>query len=151
MEQSVKKLPIYPDARKVMEEDALRLFPDECCGFLYGRDETEREIIFAQPVHNAKEGDKRRRFEITPKDYLRAENYAIEHDLTLVGIYHSHPLHPAIASEHDRAVAMPWFSYVILSVFPEEIKDTKSWQLNAERQFVEESLRFASIIPIKSN
>ncbi|WP_431211321.1 Mov34/MPN/PAD-1 family protein [Puia sp. P3] len=28
--------------RQLLVEDALNTFPDECCGFLFGREETER-------------------------------------------------------------------------------------------------------------
>ena len=69
-------------------------------------------------VNNAKAGDKKRRFEISGKDYMQAEKFALDNDVLLLGIYHSHPNHPAIPSEHDRVAALPYFSYVILSVTP---------------------------------
>ncbi len=122
-----------------MIADALTAFPDECCGFLFGEEEEEERIITAmQVVTNAKEGDKTRRFEIAPKDYLEAERFAALHDLTLLGIYHSHPNHPAIPSEHDRVAAQPYFSYVIVSVVNDQLADTRSWRLNDEQQFEEE-------------
>ena len=34
----------------------------------------------------------------------------------VLGFYHSHPDHPARPSEYDRAWAMPWYSYIIVSV-----------------------------------
>ena len=70
---------------------------------------------------------------------MRAEQFALEQDLQLVGIYHSHPNHPAIASEHDLAKALPYFSYVIVSVMDGEIDNLKSWKLKDEkREFFEE-------------
>src|SRR5207247_1870672 len=95
------------EAQKVIVEDAVKAFPDECCGFVYGReDENGRRLItLAQPVHNVKKGDKRRRFEIAPMDYLDAEKYAEQNNIELLGVYHSHPNHPAVPSEHDRAAA----------------------------------------------
>ncbi|MBL7941663.1 MAG: M67 family metallopeptidase [Flavobacteriales bacterium] len=134
----MKKVSIGHEALEVMKRDALRSFPDECCGFMYGRDGDPREITLAVEVENKKEGDKRRRFEISPLQYMKAEQFGLESGLTLLGVYHSHPLHPAIASEHDRVVAMPYFSYVILSTFENEVADVKSWQLNDNRQFEEE-------------
>ncbi len=69
---------------------------------------------------------------------MLAEKFALENDLHLLGIYHSHPNHPAIPSEHDRVAALPYFSYVILSVKPETIDHIRSWQLNDASQFEEE-------------
>lgn len=124
-----------------MYRDALQSFPDECCGFFFGKElEDERIITNILVVRNRKEGDKRRRFEISPKDYLNAERFADENDLQLLGVYHSHPNHPAIPSEHDRVAAQPYFSYIIISVKENEIADTRSWQLNDNFQFEEEKI-----------
>ena len=50
------------------------------------------------------------------------------------------PLHPAIPSEHDLAVALPYFSYIIVSVQPEGTAHVRSWQLDDSRQFDEEHI-----------
>src|SRR5688500_10528584 len=95
---------IEPKARELMNNDGLASFPDECCGFFYGQEDSlgNRQVTEILVVNNAKEGDKRRRFEISPKDYMLGEQYALEKGLQLLGVYHSHPNHPAIPSEHDR-------------------------------------------------
>jgi proteasome lid subunit RPN8/RPN11 len=133
-------LRIDPAASELMREHAQKAFPNECCGFFYGKDGEVRNVQIAQKVENVKPGDQRRRFQIDPQDYMKAEQYALKNGVDLLGIYHSHPLHPAIPSEHDRAVAMPWFSYIIVSVFEDRIDDVRSWQLNDERQFEEEQI-----------
>ena len=117
-------------------------YPDECCGFFFGYEkENIRKIIQLKEVINNKEGDKRRRFEINPLDYAKAENYALENKLTLLGVYHSHPEHPAIPSEHDLKQAMPFFSYIIVSVKGSKSVDVRSWQLNEDNgQFEEEEI-----------
>lgn len=99
------------EAQQTIVQDAISAYPDECCGFLLGReDENGRRIITqALVVNNAKEGDKRRRFVIAPHDYLQAEEYAEAQNMHLLGVYHSHPDHPAVPSEHDRAAAQPFF------------------------------------------
>jgi proteasome lid subunit RPN8/RPN11 len=132
-----------------MLDHGRRIFPDECCGFLYGREtgSGDRLITEAVAVDNSKAGDKRRRFEISPKDYLKGEQYAIEKDLLLLGIYHSHPNHPAIPSEHDRVAAQPYFSYIIISVMNGEVDHIRSWRLNAAEQFEEEKLKPFSFHP----
>jgi len=121
--------------------DALQSFPDECCGFFFGKEIGEERMISGiLVVNNSKDGDKRRRFEIAPEDYLHAERFADENELQLLGVYHSHPNHPAIPSEHDRVAAQPYFSYIIISVNENEIADTRSWQLNDRFQFEEERI-----------
>jgi proteasome lid subunit RPN8/RPN11 len=140
---------IEPRVRQLLIEDALNTFPDECCGFLFGREEHDgtRLILDILVVDNAKAGDKTRRFEISPQDYLTAETHALDHDWTLLGVYHSHPRHPAIPSEHDRKAAQPFFSYVIVSVMDADAEktggntiDLRSWVLNDEQQFEEEEI-----------
>jgi len=133
---------IEPSVRELMIEDAVNTFPDECCGFLFGREETDgtRIVLDILVVDNSKEGDKTRRFEISPLDYMTAEQHALDHDWTLLGVYHSHPNHPAIPSEHDRKAAQPYFSYVIVSVLNNEIITLRSWLLNEEQQFEEEKI-----------
>jgi proteasome lid subunit RPN8/RPN11 len=139
--------------RQLLTDDALNTFPDECCGFLFGREERDgtRLVIDILVVDNSKQGDKTRRFEISPLDYMTAEQHALDHDWTLLGIYHSHPKHPAIPSEHDRIAAQPWFSYVIVSVIEayatESSQDSgkpaidfRSWVLNENQQFEEEKI-----------
>lgn len=137
-----QKVIVESEALTEMYKDAEQAFPNECCGFIYGtEDDAERKIIEAVPVINNKEGDQRRRFEISPFDYMKAEQYAINKNTQLLGVYHSHPNHPAIASVHDLAKAMPYFSYVIVSVMEGKIDDVKSWRLEDDgKAFYEEEV-----------
>lgn len=129
-----------------MNSDACSGFPNECCGFLFGNeDEAKRTIVAIQPVQNMSKEDQCRRFSISAEDYLQAEKYAEENNLSLLGIYHSHPNHPAIPSETDREAAMPFFSYVIISVTSNQQCHIRSWRLNQQNQFEEEqSIQFIS-------
>jgi proteasome lid subunit RPN8/RPN11 len=117
-------------------------FPMNAADFYTAMKPTKvRTIELAVPVINSKDGDKKRRFEISPLDYMKAEQYALQNNIGLLGVYHSHPQHPAIASEHDLKQAMPYFSYVILSVMDAKIADIKSWKLNEENTiFIEEDI-----------
>lgn len=139
---------IHSIAKEIMIEDAIGSFPDECCGFFFGTEEASgnRVVTHVLVVNNAKEGDKRRRFEISPRDYLKAERFAEENKLQLLGVYHSHPNHPAIPSETDRLSAQPYFSYIIISVYNKEVKDIRSWKLNPHAQFHEEPVAKSSPI-----
>jgi proteasome lid subunit RPN8/RPN11 len=135
---------IEPMPFERMKNHAESIFPDECCGFLLGAEQTDgtRTISTIRAVDNAKQGDKKRRFEITGNDYMLAEKFAVENDLLLLGIYHSHPNHPAIPSEHDRIAALPYFSYVIISVLEGHTDNIRSWKLNEDSQFEEEKFSF---------
>lgn len=136
----MKKLKIDKQALEKMHNHAKADYPNECCGFFYGLEGDVRQVRLARNVENAQEGDQSDRFQIDPLDYQKAEKFAIEHDLDLLGVYHSHPDNPAEPSEHDRKVAMPWFSYIIISVKDGEAVSVRSWQLNQKRQFEEEAI-----------
>lgn len=134
-------LHITHDSRERIIHDAIQTFPDECCGFLYGSETgDDRLILEVQAVDNSKDGDKRRRFEIKALDYLRAERYAEANNLQLLGVYHSHPDHPSVPSEHDRVAAQPYFSYVIVSILAGKYNTLQSWRLNEDSQFEEETI-----------
>lgn len=138
------KIEINKEAFEVIRQHGEADFPNECCGFLYGEDGDVRKINLALPIANTKEGDQRRRFEISPLDYMKAEQFAVEQNIQLLGIYHSHPNHPAIASVHDLAKAMPFFSYVIISVKEGQYDHIQSWKLYDEkREFFEEEVKVA--------
>ena len=127
--------------RQAMISDGISTFPNECCGFMFGKEQEDvRSITSIKKVNNSKEGDKRQRFEISPTDYIQAERFADDRDLDLLGVYHSHPDHPSVPSEHDRVNAQPYFSYVILSIANGKFASVQSWRLNDEQQFEEEKI-----------
>lgn len=117
-------------------------YPEECCGFLFGYEiGNERTIHEVVPIDNSREENKERRFLITPEDFLAAEKRAQNIDLNLIGFYHSHPDHPAIPSEFDREHALPYYSYVIISVRNRKPAEIRSYQLNDDREsYIEEKV-----------
>ena len=118
-------------------------YPNEGCGFFFGREDQngKRTVLLAEAVPNSKEGEQSRRFEISPLSYVKGEQKALELGLALLGIYHSHPNHPAIPSELDLKQALPYFSYIILSVQGGKASEMTSWRLNEETlQFDNEEL-----------
>ena len=74
-----------------------------------------------------------RRYTIDPRDYLRLERLAGETGLAVVGIYHSHPDHPAVPSEFDREHALPYFHYLIVAVEAGRAGDFACWVLTEDR------------------
>jgi proteasome lid subunit RPN8/RPN11 len=146
------KLIIKQELIEQLQKHALETYPFECCGFVFGSDQKEgRFITEVQPVANSKAGDQRRRFEIDPRDYLQAERYALNQDLVLLGIYHSHPDHPAVPSEHDLKQAVPFFSYLILATQKNRVDNITSWQLNQRGQFEEENIEIINQIETINN
>ncbi|MEM6523563.1 MAG: M67 family metallopeptidase [Bacteroidota bacterium] len=135
----MNELIIEPTAWLTMKEDAEARYPNECCGFFYGSN-APKVVKEALVIKNSSEGDQRRRFEISPNDYFKGEKYALENNLELLGIYHSHPDHPARPSEHDRVQAVPVFSYIILSIVNGGVTKATSWLLNNKDQFENEKL-----------
>ena len=137
-----KEIQVNSTVLAEMHRHALAEFPNECVGFFYGTLEGEVKLVSEYgPLENNKEGDQRRRFEVSPLDYMKAERYALAEKLDLLGIFHSHPLHPATPSVHDLKQAVPFFSYIISSVNETAVVDTTSWQLNEDNQFEQEHLK----------
>ncbi len=116
-------------------------YPYEGCGFLFGTDPEIRKITVALPVKNTKTENQRRRFEISPLDYMKAERYALQNNMNLLGIFHSHPDHPAKPSEHDLKQAVPFFSYIIVSVENGKSVHVTSWRLNDSGVFENEIVK----------
>jgi proteasome lid subunit RPN8/RPN11 len=63
-----------------------------------------------------------------------------DRNLDIIGIYHSHPDHPAVPSEFDRAIAWSQYSYIIVSVQQGKACDLKSWSLDDDHQFQPEEI-----------
>jgi len=110
-------------------------YPYECCGLLLGRYADGRKFVSeTYPISNAREESaKRNRFLITPDELLRGERYAREHDLEVVGFYHSHPDSPAVPSQYDLEHAWPTYSYIIVSTSADEARDLFSWEQEPDR------------------
>ena len=128
-----------------IRDHAQREYPHECCGALLGRVEPSagademRVVVALRAAENRREADAApRRFLITPDDYRAIEREARERALDVLGFYHSHPDHPARPSEYDREHALPWYSYVIVSVRDGRAGDTPadltSWVLGDNRR-----------------
>lgn len=113
-------------------------YPNEACGFLLGtHSQRNRNITHLIEVENQSTENQRRRFVMDPLDYLRAERYAAKEGLTLLGIYHSHPDHPAIPSVHDLEFAQPYFSYFIHTIASGHMTESRSYRL-LNGKFIEE-------------
>lgn len=110
-------------------------YPEECCGFLLGTaTEQGNQIAAVQRVENRHAEHRERRYTITPADYLAADRAARRQGLDIVGIYHSHPDHPARPSATDLAEAtFLGYTYVIVSIRNGEPAELTAWALAPDR------------------
>jgi len=124
-----------PSILEAIRAHGVATYPEECCGFLLGAvGEQGNQVTALQPVENRQVENRRRRYVITPPDYLAAERTARRQGLDIVGIYHSHPDHPARPSATDLAEAtFPGYTYVIVSVREGRGEDLTAWSLAPDR------------------
>ena len=121
-------------------------YPYEGCGLLLGRVKNGANIVealFPAPNRWEVEEEKRERFRNSDEDMLRAELAAAEQDMDVIGIFHSHPNYPPIASPRDLAWATwPGYSYLITEVRQGAPQKSRSWQLKKDRSgFTEEEIK----------
>lgn len=159
-------LHLTPDQLTQIVTHAERTYPEECCGLLIGKIDrtypsaTSKTLVEVWEVVNAwsiEIGEelaaaipaaeeqrlshaKTDRYWIDPKDLLEAQRYARDHQLDIIGIYHSHPDHAAAPSECDRSLSWPQYSYLIISVEQGKAQDKRCWSLDEHHQFQPEAI-----------
>lgn len=124
-------------------------YPYEGCGLLLGEVVNGRTHVTAiKPLPNVwpDEEEKRVRFRIDPEAWKNVELEAMLAGLDVVGVFHSHPDHPPVASPRDLAwAAWPGYSYLITQVRAGKPTFSQSWQLLPDRSgFVEEEIEEVS-------
>ncbi|HEY9761988.1 MAG TPA: M67 family metallopeptidase [Trichocoleus sp.] len=162
------------DTLQRIRTHAEQTYPEECCGILIGRGSCHpegiecRSVVEATPVDNGWDAEataivnslmgaefsetantKRRRYWIDPQALLTAQRTARARALDIIGIYHSHPDHPAVPSECDRTLAWSGYSYIIVSVAQGQAADVRSWCLDENHQFQAEAMRMEAQPPQK--
>src|SRR5687767_7065173 len=131
-------LKISEELLEGIREHGKKAYPNECCGVLLGRIEDSRKsAVELRAMENTREDSPRNRYLISSRELLEAEKAARARGLDIVGVYHSHPDHPARPSEFDREHAFPWYSYVIVSVQGGKAQDLTSWTLRDDRSAFE--------------
>jgi proteasome lid subunit RPN8/RPN11 len=124
-------------------------YPEEGAGLLLGAfDGDVRRVSRLLPLDNHFRPESRtRRYLISPRDLLAAEDEAEHLGLEVVGVFHSHPDHPASASEFDTQWALPVYSYVITQVRAGVAVESRSWRLAEDRGMMTEELLRVSNTP----
>ena len=124
------------ELEKNIKMDGEAAYPNECCGIILGEisDDGTKNAKRTVPINNSKEDSERyHRFLITPEDMLNAEKIARAAGLEIIGFYHSHPDHPSAPSGYDKDHALPFYSYVIVSVDDGKAQVLTSWELTDDR------------------
>lgn len=113
-------------------------YPAESCGLLIGRcRDGHTGVSWVTRTRNVNLERARDRYEVAPEDLLAADAGARAAGLEIVGVWHTHPDHPARPSETDRASAWDRWSYLIISVSRDGVRDLRSFRL-CSGQFEEE-------------
>ena len=115
---------------------AERDYPHECGGLLLGHFDAEsgKTVTETLPMENAAAIETQHdRILIEPRDVMRAERYARERGVDVIGYYHSHPDDEAIPSQFDLDHALPVWSYIIVSVRDAKAVDLRSWEMENDR------------------
>lgn len=120
---------------------AASTYPEECCGFLIGRQSGDLRVEEVMRASNVADPPRTTRYTIDPRDIVSAERSASSKGLSVLGYYHSHPDHPSVPSEFDRSHAWPSYSYFIIRVLSGGASDFRSWRLSESGgRFIQESV-----------
>lgn len=138
-------LKIAPPIQEKINAHGLASYPFEGCGLLLGVVQDGVHVVQAvKPLANVwpDEEEKRYRFRINETDWRDAEVEAMIAGLDVLGIFHSHPDNPPIASPRDLAwAAWAGYSYLITEINEGRVAESRSWQLLPDRSgFVEEEI-----------
>lgn len=143
---------------QAIRQQAEGAYPQECCGLLLGAVQMPGDTVVAKvwPVPNAWSDavvqdyglpetqpgvhDRGDRYWIDPQDLLQAQRYGRDHQMQVIGVYHSHPDHPAHPSECDRQLAWSDYTYLIVSLQQGTVHEALAWSLDPQHQFQAEPL-----------
>lgn len=118
-------------------------YPKEGAGLLLGHEtEAGKKAMRIVTLENKfAPTQQHHRYLITAEDMLAGETAADDEGMEILGVYHSHPDHPAEPSSFDHANALPWYSYLIVSVQNQHPDTVRCWRLSNDRsRFSEEDL-----------
>lgn len=126
------------DTMKKICSHARTEYPNECCGILLGKHQTDwRTVSRIVPTENlAEAGEKTTHFSIDPLELVRIERFAGEEGLEIVGFYHSHPDCDAIVSKTDALHMIEGYSYPILSVKDGKCVEVNSFEKTARQELL---------------
>lgn len=146
-------LKITPNIFDQIKAHGVESYPCEGCGLLLGHIENGANVVTAvRPLPNVwpVEKEKPTRFRIAENDWRDVEIEAMANDLDVLGVFHSHPDHPPVASPRDLAwAAWSGYSYLITEIRAGQPEASRSWQLNSDRSGFSEEKIEDNILEIK--
>jgi proteasome lid subunit RPN8/RPN11 len=104
-------------AQKVLDDirsHAAEGYPYEICGVLIGRAD-DRLVIHSRRMANTVLNQRETRYRFDDLEHMRVQRAVDEVGLEIVGYYHSHPDHPAVASETDAQDSWAGPFYLIVA------------------------------------
>lgn len=105
---------ISREAMERIHEHAAEGYPHEICGMLIANGDGET-VTQVRRVRNTNVERARDRYLMDPRDQIRIEREADDNGWSIVGYYHTHPDHPAWASETDARWSWAGPVYLIVS------------------------------------
>lgn len=123
------------DVLNEIRRHGITTYPEECCGFLLGSmDSGGNNVQAAWRAVNRNKDRRNDRYVISADDFRSAEKTARKLGLDIVGMYHSHPDHPAQPSQTDLETAtFPGYTYVIVSIQNGQAVELTAWTLAPDR------------------
>jgi proteasome lid subunit RPN8/RPN11 len=119
--------------RHLMEAAARASYPAEACGLLVGTagHAGEQHIVRLISARNLDTERPLTQYLLDPEAHYQADEEARREGLDVVGVWHSHPHHTeAQASETDRAHAWIGWSYLIVALDSDEVRDLRAFALS---------------------
>ena len=134
-------LTIHFEILRALHAHGEAAYPNEGAGLLLGHatDGRTKTVVDILPLENHWSAEEQyHRFLLTPHDMLKAEQEAARRGLDVIGIFHSHPDHPAEPSGMDCDWALPWYSYIITTVAQGRATVSRAWLLQEDRAAFDE-------------
>ena len=145
MLQRVSTIILPLDRRRELETFIAPGYPHETCGLLMGTTrDGRREVLRVAQAGNLDTERAEDRYRLDPEDFMREDQAARQAGHEILGVWHSHPDHPARPSQTDLDAAWDGWSYLIAEVTRDGVTDMTSWRLaegTTEKSFVEETIR----------
>lgn len=105
-------------------------YPHEACGVLFGIKGDPDRVTGIRAIANLNTERAHDRYEMDPKGLLAAEKEARAAGVAVIGIWHSHPDHPARPSQTDLDRAWPAYTYLIASIREGQAAEWTCWTLD---------------------
>ena len=106
-------------------------FPHEACGLFLGRragaEDAVTQVAHVPNLNTERAAD---RYELEPRGWMAAEKAAAARGELILGVYHSHPDHPARPSQTDLDRAWPDLVYMIVAIRGGKAAEWSCWTLN---------------------